>query len=233
MADKDNKIEFDPRNARHHSNRNKAVIRQSLQEVGPFRSIAIDGDGIIRAGNGVYEQAQEMGLTIRVVEAGPDELIAVKRPDLTGERAERAGLLDNYAGDTSVWDADVLALLESEAPDVIEGVFEPGELESILADAERIKDAEGEMKSGKTRDSAAFMDRSRIRIRAVVTVPELAPFEAAIRATGIENRGQALMAVCNYYLEHENGENPRSMRDIGSNIDKYIQIKSIRSMISS
>lgn len=74
----------DPRNARRHPDANKAVIRQSLEEVGAFRSIAVDGDGVIRAGNGVFEQAQALGLKVRVVDAAPDELIAVKRADLRG-----------------------------------------------------------------------------------------------------------------------------------------------------
>lgn len=85
-------LKLDPRNARLHGERNKSVIRQSLEEVGAFRSIAVDGDNVIRAGNGVFEQAQQLGLRVRVIEAQPDELIAVKRKDLRGKRAERAAV---------------------------------------------------------------------------------------------------------------------------------------------
>lgn len=213
------KLKFDPRNARKHSQRNKAVIRQSLHEVGPFRSIAVDGDDIVRAGNGVFEQAQEMGLKIRVVDAAPDELIAVRRPDLKGDAAERAALFDNRAGDTSDWDADVLGLLVDEAPAVIEGVFDDGELEAMLADAERIKTAEGEISRGRTSNMAAFMDKHRIRVRPVLTVSQLAPFEQALRATGIENRGDALLAVCRFYLERDHTKNESSDIDIESLIE--------------
>ena len=62
----------DPHNARKHGDRNRALIRQSLQEVGGFRSIAVDGNDIIRAGNGVYEQAKDLGITVRIVDAAPD-----------------------------------------------------------------------------------------------------------------------------------------------------------------
>lgn len=128
-------IKPDARNARKHNERNKAMIRASLEESGPFRSIAVDGDGIIRAGNGVYEQAQALGLKVREVEAAPDELIAVVRPDLRGQAAERAALLDNRAGETSEWDADVLADLLATEPDVLKGLWGEDELAAVLAGA--------------------------------------------------------------------------------------------------
>jgi alkyl hydroperoxide reductase subunit AhpC len=58
------KLKPDPQNARLHPERNKDLIRQSLEEVGAGRSILVDGDGIIRAGNGVYEQAQALGAEV-------------------------------------------------------------------------------------------------------------------------------------------------------------------------
>jgi hypothetical protein len=106
-------IRTDPRNARVHGAENKALIRKSLEEVGAFRSIGIDGDGIIRAGNGVYEQAQNLGLKLKFVDARPDELVAVRRSDLKGKKAIRAALLDNRTGELSTWDPAVLGELKS------------------------------------------------------------------------------------------------------------------------
>lgn len=67
------KLKLDPKNARRHPEKNKALIRQSLEDVGAFRSIGVDGDGIIRAGNGVFEQAQKLGMKVRVIDAKPGE----------------------------------------------------------------------------------------------------------------------------------------------------------------
>jgi hypothetical protein len=120
----------DPRNARRHPQRNQDLIRQSLEEVGPFRSIGVDGEGIIRAGNGVYEQAQALGLKVREVEAAPDELIAVVRPDLKGEKAQRAALLDNRTGETSEWDSEVLKELAEETD--LSDLFTEEELDKII-----------------------------------------------------------------------------------------------------
>jgi hypothetical protein len=101
-------LRLDPRNARVHGEENKKLIRRSLEEVGPFRSIGVDGEGIIRAGNGVYEQAQALGLKVRIVDARPSELIAVRRRDLKGRKAVRAALLDNRTGELSEWNPDQL-----------------------------------------------------------------------------------------------------------------------------
>lgn len=105
-------LKADPRNARKHSDRNKKLIRQSLEQVGAGRSILVDGDGIVRAGNGVYEQAQDLGLPIRVVESDGKELIAVQRTDLHGKDAIRAAALDNIVGDSSSYDYDAEILAE-------------------------------------------------------------------------------------------------------------------------
>lgn len=126
-------IKPDPRNARKHPEENKALIRKSLEEVGGFRSIAIDGDGVIRAGNGVYEQAVALGMKIRVIEAARDELIAVKRPDLLGAQAERAAILDNRTSELAEWEPEVLAWLKENEPTVVEGLWDQREWRRLLS----------------------------------------------------------------------------------------------------
>lgn len=108
------------------------MIRESLQQVGAFRSIAIDGDGIVRAGNGVWEAAQELGLTLRVVDAGPDEIIGVRRSDLTGDKAVLAAIYDNRTGETSYWDLDTLE--EIDASGILEttSLWTPEEWTALL-----------------------------------------------------------------------------------------------------
>lgn len=202
-------FKHDPRNARRHTPRNRNSIRQSLSEVGAGRSILVDGDGIVRAGNGVYEEAQAMGMKIRPVEAAPDELIAVIRADLTGEKAERAALLDNRAAELSEWDTNVLAILKTEAPDVIDGVFDGGDLEALLEEAEDLEGVAKELeREGKEEEGSKVADRlgdEKAKIRPVLYIGQVGIFEQALRATGLENRGEALLAICRYYLE-EHGE---------------------------
>ena len=99
-------ITFDKRNYRRHSKKNKAIIRKSLQELGAGRSVLIDSEGALIAGNGVYEQAQKLNIPVRVVETDGSELVVVKRTDLaTGdEKRKKLALADNSASDSSQFD---------------------------------------------------------------------------------------------------------------------------------
>lgn len=121
----------DPKNLRLHSQRNKDAIKQSLLDSGPFRSIAVDRDGIVRAGNGVFEQASELGYTVRVVDAAPGELIAVRRPDLFGRAAERAALADNRTTDLSEFDNLALAKLATDDAAMLKGLYDENEIAEL------------------------------------------------------------------------------------------------------
>ena len=50
------KIKKDHRNYRIHDENNKTLIKKSVDELGAGRSILIDSENEIIAGNGVYEQ---------------------------------------------------------------------------------------------------------------------------------------------------------------------------------
>lgn len=103
-------IKFDPNNYRVHTDKNKRVIRKSLEDCGAGRSVLMDSENVLIAGNGVYEQAQEMGIPVRVIETDGSELVVVKRNDLKGddERRKLLALADNYASDTSMFDMDLV-----------------------------------------------------------------------------------------------------------------------------
>lgn len=121
----------DPRNARRHTPRNIGLIADSLREVGAARSIVVDEDGTVLAGNGVVEAAAEAGIErVRVVDADGDELIAVRRSGLTPAQKARLALFDNRATDLSDWDAEVLAGLADEG--LTAGLFGDDELAMIL-----------------------------------------------------------------------------------------------------
>lgn len=103
-------LKFDPNNYRIHTDKNKRIIRKSLEDCGAGRSVLVDKDNILIAGNGVYEQAQEMGLKVRVIESDGSELVVVKRTDLSSEDEKRKhlALADNHTSDTSVFDMDLV-----------------------------------------------------------------------------------------------------------------------------
>lgn len=143
MADE---IKFDRRNYRKHSKKNKDLIKKSLRELGAGRSVVIDKEGELIAGNGVYEQAKALGMGVKIIETDGSELVVVKRTDLATEDTKRKqlALADNSASDSSEFDIDMLR--EDWSADVLAdwGVDMP-ELEILYSKEkrhEKIEEAE-------------------------------------------------------------------------------------------
>ena len=104
-------IKFDALNYRTHDEKNLKLIKNSLKELGAGRSIVIDAEGEIIAGNATYKQAQELGLPIKVIESDGKSLIVVKRTDLKTQdkKRKRLALMDNSTSDKVQWDFDHIA----------------------------------------------------------------------------------------------------------------------------
>ena len=104
------KIKLDSKNYRVHSDKNKMIIDKSLKELGAGRSILIDSENEIIAGNGVFEQAEKQNIKIKIVETDGTELIAVKRTDLktNDKKRKKLALIDNHASDTSEFDMELI-----------------------------------------------------------------------------------------------------------------------------
>lgn len=106
-----NQIKFDSRNYRKHNTENKRLIKKSLEECGAGRSILIDGDDEIIAGNGVYEQAKKLKMPVRIIETDGSEIVAIKRTDLktTDEKRKQLAVMDNSTSDTSEFNLELMA----------------------------------------------------------------------------------------------------------------------------
>ena len=103
-------IKFDSKNYRKHNDRNKKLINKSLKECGAGRSIVIDNDGEIIAGNGIFEQAQKLKIPTKIIETDGSELVVVKRTDLNtnDEKRKQLAIMDNSTSDSSEFDLDSL-----------------------------------------------------------------------------------------------------------------------------
>jgi len=108
-------LKSDHKNARKRTDRSAKLIAESLQRYGAARSIVIDEDGRILAGNGTVEGAKAAGINkLRVIEADGDELIAVRRAGLTEDEKVGLALADNRSSDLSDWDNEMLRQLSEE-----------------------------------------------------------------------------------------------------------------------
>jgi DNA modification methylase len=123
----------DPQNRRKHNPRNLGMVVDALQQVGAARSIVIDEDNVILAGNGVTEAAAEAGITkVRVIDAAGDELIAVRRSGLTAEQKRALAIFDNRTGELAEWNAEQLQA-DADAGLDLKPFFSDEELAAILA----------------------------------------------------------------------------------------------------
>lgn len=104
-------INFDKRNYRKHSDKNKELINKSLKECGAGRSIVIDKEDNIIAGNGIFEQAQKLGLKTKIIETDGSELVVVKRTDLAtdDDKRKQLAVMDNSSSDSSEFDFELLS----------------------------------------------------------------------------------------------------------------------------
>ncbi len=115
----------DANNARLHTPRNIGVIERSLHDVGAARSIVIDEDNHILAGNGTVAAAAQAGIErVQIVEADGETIIAVRRRGLTPEQKIRLALADNRASELASWDGSVLAgLADAHGTAILDGLF--------------------------------------------------------------------------------------------------------------
>lgn len=120
----------DLQNARKHSKKNLDMIAKSLAEVGAARSIVIDEDNNILAGNGTVEAAGNIGLhKLRIVDTAGDELIAVRRSGLTSEQKQKLAIFDNRTAELAQWDTGTLRELNQEMD--LSFAFSSADLQSL------------------------------------------------------------------------------------------------------
>lgn len=102
-------LQPDPVNRRSHPARNLAMTVEALRAVGAARSIVIDEDNLILAGNGVTAAALEAGLTkVHVVDVDGQTLVAVRRRGLTDDQKRALALYDNRTGELAEWNVEQL-----------------------------------------------------------------------------------------------------------------------------
>ena len=129
----------DPANANRGTERGLFMLEESLQKTGAGRSIVVDRNGIIIAGNKTQQAALDNGIIEAIeVETDGNQLVVVKRRDLDlssgDERARLLAYYDNRASQVGLeWDAEQL-LADMEAGIDLSSMFSTDELADILSD---------------------------------------------------------------------------------------------------
>lgn len=129
----------DARNANKGTQRGGALLEDSLRKFGAGRSILIDRNGQVIAGNKTLEGAASIGLdNVLVVQSDGTKLVAVQRTDIDLDTPEGRGLAvaDNRTSEVGLeWDGEELKSLIEEGLD-LSSMFFDNELARILGEVE-------------------------------------------------------------------------------------------------
>lgn len=137
-------LQPDATNANKGTPRGRGMVEASLREVGAGRSIVVDKDGRVIAGNKTLEAWADVGGEIEVVRTHGDKLVVVQREDLdlsddTGA-ARKLAYYDNRAGEVGLqWDTERL-LADLNAGVDLSGMFREDELDALLGDLKEADD---------------------------------------------------------------------------------------------
>lgn len=192
------KIQIQRRNANTHTEHGMRKLETSIQQDGPIGAISAAANGEIFAGSARREIFESLGIedAIIVHSDGTKPVILIRDdiPDADDPRAIRLGLADNkIAADNLSWDATLLAEIQAQDATLLAGLFSDMELETLIESVSFDIDSE---------QSSTRIDLSHDVpvVWFMVAVSDVTAVEQAIQATGLINRGDALIEICGAYL---------------------------------
>ena len=126
---------LDEKNANRGTKRGRELLGESLEKYGAARSVVVDRNNRVIAGNKTVEAARAAGMkSISVVETDGSSLVAVQRGDLDLKRDKKArelAIADNRVGEIDLeWNPEVLALLDVD----LKQFWNENELNVLLKD---------------------------------------------------------------------------------------------------
>jgi DNA modification methylase len=125
-------LKLDTKNANKGTERGRKMLKASLDELGAGRSILVDRNGSVIAGNMTLETARELKRSkVRIVQTSGDELVVVQRTDLDidSKKARKLAIADNRVAEVDLeWNPEALASLDLDLGEF----FNDAELRKLL-----------------------------------------------------------------------------------------------------
>lgn len=200
----------DTENANAHTERGIAMVEESLRKRGFRFAGTLDKNNRLVHGNNRHERALDIGLEDAVIiEAEPDKQYYLKFDDLDltdpDNPARELAYLANRSADVSIdFDPERVTADRNAGLD-LSGMFTDDELDALEEEALLA----AELAAAMTGEGDKWPDRNmgdkHKQIKPVLYAEEVGIFERAIALTGLPNRGKALIAICEYYLEETEG----------------------------
>jgi DNA modification methylase len=125
-------IHPDPANVRKHPEKNIGVIKASLARFGQQKPIVVDALGIVRAGNGTWTAAKELGW----------KEIKIVRTELVGAEATAYSIADNRSSELAEWSINDLNVQWLSLADDLKAVsgLTASDLAELLSTVEKVED---------------------------------------------------------------------------------------------
>lgn len=181
-----------PNNYNRHPAKQIKRIATSLRKFGQVRSIVVWQNTIL-AGHGVTEAARSIGWTEIAADVLPDEYPEHLALAYVAADNELAAMGDPDKAALAVI-IEQSAAVDAELMEAIG--YDDAEFDRLLAEMEMatIRDAADP-------DSRGIKKGAKKQIKAVLYTEDVSVFEQAILAAGQRNRGNAIIEICNFYLE--------------------------------
>lgn len=165
----------------------EVLIKKSLERFKAGRSVLIDKDNNIIAGNKTVQAAATMGMKVRVIETTGDELVAVKRTDIDIDSKEgrELALADNRTAQINLaWDEPNIEAAE------IQFGLDASDFGLEMTDNEPTAESKGEI------DVGTFDTDQTLCIKLTTM-----QYEAVINRLKQENAdlSEALLSILGYY----------------------------------
>lgn len=204
----------DIQNANRGTERGLYALDESLRRYGAGRSIVVDRDNRIIAGNKTLERAADMGLDeVIVVETDGTKLVAVKRTDLNlaedDGRARGLALADNRVGQLDL-DWDALQVL-NDLPDDATFLWSAREIEALQAVAEQqareefpFLDSVGEA-AGEPEARSDAQPAARYPLAIVLSLEDRRRWDVCKELLGVRADTEALLALLAAWEERRGG----------------------------
>jgi hypothetical protein len=197
----------DTNNANKGTVRGLAMLEDSIAEYGAGRSILIDADGNVIAGNKTLQAAIEKGMEVQVIQTDGNKLIAVQRVDLNlykDKAARELAYADNRIAQTDLdWSMEAM-LADTNSGIDLSKFFDDDELDVLLKQVsdESWSDAFGDVPTG---DKPPFqqMTFTLSTAQAATVAAALKKAKAAgafVNTNNANSNGNALWRICDAYL---------------------------------
>lgn len=192
-------------NANVHTERGLETLGDAYEGVGYVAPMTAAANGEMLDGSARLEEAakhfDDEALVIHHDGSRPVIMVRDDVGDADDPKAKQISYGANRIGELDLaWDAGQV-LADVEAGVDLSNLFTDNELAEIEEEARLASELAVNLASGPDGRNRRLASGKKQQIKPVLYVDEIAVFEAAIKAVGVQNRGQALIEICREYLE--------------------------------